>query len=181
MQVDRPVADRAAARQRNGGFSAPRQHRPQHQDRSAHLADHVVWRDGRGDFFRLKGHFAPDFALLDARHRSRDPKLVHEVREIIDVGQPREVRKRQLFIGQKRTGQKRQCAVLGARDRDLAFEALATGDANGVPRRALAAYSAFSSVHWSGCWFSRAKSITWETLVSATSYVNTPQTATPCW
>ena len=28
---------------------------------------------------------------------------------------------------------------------------------------------AFSSVHWSGCWFWRAKSMTWCTLVSATS------------
>ena len=28
---------------------------------------------------------------------------------------------------------------------------------------------AFSSVHWSGCWFCRAKSITWLTLLSATS------------
>jgi len=28
---------------------------------------------------------------------------------------------------------------------------------------------AFSSVHCSGCWFSRAKSMTWVTLVSATS------------
>ena len=28
---------------------------------------------------------------------------------------------------------------------------------------------AFSSVHWSGCWFSRARSITWVILVSAIS------------
>ena len=31
------------------------------------------------------------------------------------------------------------------------------------------AFYAFSSVHWSGCWFWRAKSITWFTFVSATS------------
>ena len=34
-------------------------------------------------------------------------------------------------------------------------------------RRALT--QAFSSVHWRGCWLARAKSITWPTLVSATS------------
>jgi hypothetical protein len=41
------------------------------------------------------------------------------------------------------------------------------------------AYS-FSIVHCSGCSFRRAMSNTWATLVSATSYVNTPQTPTPC-
>ena len=38
---------------------------------------------------------------------------------------------------------------------------------------------AFSSVHNSGCWCARANSLTWVTLVSATSRVNTPHTPFP--
>lgn len=40
-------------------------------------------------------------------------------------------------------------------------------------------FQSFSMVHCNGCWFCRARSMTCETLVSATSYVNTPHTPTP--
>ena len=176
MQVDRTVADRAAAGQRHGRFAHPRQHRTEHQNRRTHLAHHVVGRDRGGNLLALQRH-APlvAIALLRARHLGRYAQFVEQVPEAVDVGEPRQIAQRQLVVGEERARKKRQRAVLGARNRDLALEALTAGDANGVHRRALAQRArltrgqAFSSVHWSGCWFSRAKSITWLTLVSATS------------
>src|SRR5688572_21652021 len=97
--------------------------------------------------------------------------------EAVHVGEPRQIAERQFVFGQQRTGEQGQRGVLGTGNRDFALEALAALDPDAVHRRALANGGgvasgrryAFSSVHWSGCWFSRAKSITWVTLVSATS------------
>ena len=80
-------------------------------------------------------------------------------------------------FGQQRARKQCQRRILRAADRNVAFEAGAALDPDTVHRRALAAGDdgangdgqAFSSVHCNGCWFSRAKSITWLTLVSATS------------
>ncbi len=44
--IDRPRADRTAARQRNPGFTRARHQRPQHEDRSAHGFHHLVGRHG---------------------------------------------------------------------------------------------------------------------------------------
>jgi hypothetical protein len=139
VQVDGPVADGAAARKRDGRFAHPRQHRAEHQDRRAHLAHHVVGRDGRGDVARFQRHLALGaVALLGPRHLGRHAQFVEEVTEAVDVGQPRQVAQRQFVRRQQGAGQQRQCAVLRARDRDDALEALAADDANGVHRRALA-------------------------------------------
>ena len=49
MQIDRPIADDAAARQRDGRFLATAQQRPEHADRGAHFSHDFVGRD-RFDF-----------------------------------------------------------------------------------------------------------------------------------
>ena len=50
MQIDRPVADDAAARQRDGRFFATAQQRAEHANRGAHFAHDIVGRD-RFDLF----------------------------------------------------------------------------------------------------------------------------------
>ena len=51
MQIDRPIADDAAAGQRDGRFFAAAEERPEHADRRAHLPHDVVRRD-RFDLLR---------------------------------------------------------------------------------------------------------------------------------
>ena len=57
MQIDRAVADDAAARQRNRGLLLASEQRPEHADRRAHFADDFVRRDCF-DLFRLDPHRA---------------------------------------------------------------------------------------------------------------------------
>ena len=45
MQINRPVANDAAARECDGRFLAPTQQRSKHTNRSAHFSDDVVGRD----------------------------------------------------------------------------------------------------------------------------------------
>ena len=61
--VDRRSRSRPAAKRR---FSGARQHRAEHENRRAHLANHVVGRDGRGDLAGLEADLSAEFALLDA-------------------------------------------------------------------------------------------------------------------
>ena len=42
MEIDRPCADRAAARKRHACLTIARQQRPKHKDRGTHLADKVI-------------------------------------------------------------------------------------------------------------------------------------------
>jgi hypothetical protein len=138
MEVDRAVADGAAAGQRHGRFSGPSKHRPKHQDRGAHLADHVVGRDRRGDVGRVERHPAAVFAAPDPFDHRRNAELVEQMAEAVDVGEPRQIAERQFVFGEECAGQQRERGVLGARDRDLPLEALAALDPDAVHRRALA-------------------------------------------
>ena len=45
MQIDRPIADDAAAGQRDGRFLSPAEQRTEHADRRAHFAHDLVGRD----------------------------------------------------------------------------------------------------------------------------------------
>ena len=49
VNIDRPRADGAAARQRYGGLAKARQERPQYENGSAHAAHQFIGRDGAGD------------------------------------------------------------------------------------------------------------------------------------
>ena len=64
VQVDGPRADGAAAGQRDDGMAVAREHRPEHQDRGAHLADDVVVGAVVGDRLGADDQHA---ALLQAR------------------------------------------------------------------------------------------------------------------
>jgi hypothetical protein len=177
VQVDRAVADRAAAGQRHGRLAGTGEQRAEHQNRRPHLAHHVVGRDGRSDFLGLEGHAAAELAFPDARDLGRNAKHVEQMSKGVDVGEARQIGEGQLLVGEKRARHQGQRRVLRSADRDLAVEAVAALDPDAVHRGALAlggivtssGGQAFSSVHCSGCWFSRAKSITCVTLVSATS------------
>ena len=65
VQVDRAGADGAAAGQRDDGVAVARQHRPEHQDRGAHLAHDLVVGAVVGDRLGADDQHA---ALLQARH-----------------------------------------------------------------------------------------------------------------
>ena len=132
VEVDGPVADSAAARQRHGGVAGAGEQRPQHQDRRAHPAHHVIGRDSGDQRFGLQRHPPADLALLQTLNLGRHAKLVQEMAEAVDVGEARQVAERQLLVGEDGAGEERQRAVLGARDRDDAFEPLAALDDDGV-------------------------------------------------
>ena len=139
MQVDRPVADCAAARQTDRRFARAANQRPEHEDRRAHLADDVIGRGGAGQPPGAQRHHPAEILRPRSLHQRRDAELVEQVPETVDIGEPRQ--------------------EVGGRSR--------------LPRYA------FSIVHCNGCWFSRAKSITCVTFVSATSYEKVPQMPTP--
>ena len=69
MQIDRTVADDAAARQRNGGFFASAEQRSDHANRCAHFAHDIVGRD-RFDLLRRHADCAAGALHLRAEMRS---------------------------------------------------------------------------------------------------------------
>ena len=91
MQVDRTIADRAAAGQRHRRLAGAGEQRPEHQHRRAHLAHHVVGCDGRGDLARLQRHPSAELALLDPGDAGRDAELIEQMAEGVDVGEARQV------------------------------------------------------------------------------------------
>ena len=115
VQIDRPHADVAPARQRHTRLAHPSQQRTQHQERSAHLAHDVIRRLGIGD--RPADRQTPPVIVQPVhRHAVLRQQLVHG----LDVGQARHVRQHQPFVGQHPRGHQRQGGVLGAADGDLA-------------------------------------------------------------
>ena len=118
VEVDRTVADRAAAGQRYGRLAGAREQRAEHEDRGAHLAHQIVGRDRTGDPHRLERYVAAEVLGPLAGDRMADAELRHQVLEAVDVRQPRQIAQRQRLFGQQRAGYQRQRGVLGARNGD---------------------------------------------------------------
>ena len=127
VQVDRPGADRAAARQRDARLARAGQQRAEHQDRGAHLAHDVVGRLGAGDRAAERQRAAVVADRIDG-----DAVLGQQQAHGLDVGKPRHVAEHQALVGQQGGGHQRQGGVLGAADDDLAGERPAAADADAV-------------------------------------------------
>ncbi len=115
VQIHRPRADRAAAGQGDEGVPVARQHRPQHEDRGAHLAHDVVI--GAVIVQRVTRK-RQNLAVLQ-RHDlgpERPQKLAHRR----DIAQARGIRQRQRLFRQKRRRHQSKAGVLCARDWDAA-------------------------------------------------------------
>jgi hypothetical protein len=125
MQVHGPCPDRAAAGQRDAGLAHPRQERAEHQDRGPHLAHDVVWGLGVAD--RAADGERPIRTGLETA-----PVLGDELRHRRDVGQLRHVGEHEPLVGQHAGRHERQRGVLGAADRDAAFERPAAADADPI-------------------------------------------------
>ncbi len=128
VQIDGPVADGAAAGQRDGRFPAARQHRAEHEDRGAHLAHQIVGCDGGGQARCLERDNAAKFFRALAANAGADAELRHQVLEPVDIGQPRQVAQCNRFLGQQRARDQRQRAVLRTRNRDGAGKAVAAAN-----------------------------------------------------
>ena len=137
VQIDRPVADRAAAGQRHRRLPRPRQHRPEHENRRAHPPHHVVGRGGREDLLGAQRHPPPDLALLEPLDLGRHAEPVEQMPEAVDVGQPRQIGERQLLVGEQRARQQGERGVLRPRDGNRAFEPGTADDVNRVHASAL--------------------------------------------
>ncbi len=124
MDVDRPRADGAAARQRNAGLARARQQRAQHQDRGAHLRDDVVGRLGVSDVAADRQGMAG--AVLDIL--DRDAVLFEQQPHGGDVVDPWHVAEHHALRRQQARHQQLQGGVLGAADRDLAVQRASATD-----------------------------------------------------
>ena len=92
--IDRPLPDRATARQRYMRFAEAGQHRAEHQDRRAHRLDEVVGGFERGN--RIGAQRDPVLAALD-RHAHAFEQLKHGA----DVAQVRHVQNFQRLARQQ--------------------------------------------------------------------------------
>ena len=101
MQVNRPVADGAAAGQAYRRLAHARHKRAQHKDGRAHLAHNVIGGDGVVDRLAVKRQAAArQHAALAALDGDSDAEMVEEVSECGDIRQPRQVLKRDLVFRQ---------------------------------------------------------------------------------
>ena len=135
VQVDRPRADGAAARQRDARLAAARQQRAQHPEARAHAADQLVGRGGVDDVARGQmeglaqvrrgiGALAVDGEV--------DAVVAQDARQQVDVGEVRHVLQGQPVGRQQARDHQRQGRVLGAGDRDGAVQRAAAGDADAI-------------------------------------------------
>jgi hypothetical protein len=136
VQVDRAVADRAAAGQRHGRLARTGEQRAEHQDRGAHLADDVIGGDGRGQPAGSRSHDPAEIVRAGAFDRSRGAELVEQMAEAVDIGEPRQVAQRQRLIGQQRAGHQRKRGILGAGNGDFSGQAVSAADEDTVHGRA---------------------------------------------
>ena len=148
VQVDRTVADRAAAGQRHRRLARARDQRPEHQDRRAHLADDVVRRLGRGQLARAHRHHAAEILGPRALDLGRRAELVEQMPEAVDIGEPRQVAQRHRLLGQQRARHQRQRRILRARDGQFAGQAIAAADEDTVHGRASIAATRSRRKRW---------------------------------
>ena len=162
MQIDRTVSRSRSPGPRTA-LPCRGQHRPR-PHRRAHSANHVVRRDGRCDLARLE-------IMLRRICPRLTPSILVETPSWLSSG--RNVRRRRgAAIGRvaarchQRAGSSVSAAFF-AEIRDLASRRRPPGSrcchralngCEGWQRHPPARNAAFSSVHWSVCWFSRAKS-----------------------
>ena len=119
--VDRPRADRAAARQRDPRLAEARQQRTEHQDRRAHRLDQLVRRLGQRDSARVER--APR-RRRSALRSARTPMLRSSF-SVVSTSCSRGTFDSVDRLGrQQRGAQFGQRGILGAGDRHLALEPL---------------------------------------------------------
>ena len=120
MQIDRPIADDATARHRDGRFFAAAEQRAEHANRRAHFAHDIVGRD-RFDLLRGHGDRAAGAFHLRAEMRQN---LQHVMR----VAQIRHATDDARLACEQRRRQDRQRRVFRAADLDRAGERVAAVD-----------------------------------------------------
>ena len=129
VQVHRPGADRAAARQRDLRLSGPGQQRPQHIERCPHLAHQIIGRKAADD---LTGgqHGLRAVGALAFHHLRAQP--LQQFAQEPGIRQPRHVGQPQRLVGQQAGRHQFDGRVLGAADRDLSLKACAAGDGDPI-------------------------------------------------
>ncbi|MCY1169016.1 hypothetical protein D9M73_90300 [compost metagenome] len=132
MQIDRAIADRAAARQRHGRLACAPDQRAQHQNRRAHFAHDVIRCFGRGQLARADRHHPTEILGPRALDPSRATELVEQMPEAVDIGQTRQVAQRHRLLGQQRARHQRERGVLGTGDGETARQAIAAANENTI-------------------------------------------------
>ena len=137
MQVDRAVADRAAAGQGDRRFARAGEQRAEHEDGCAHLAHDVIGRDGRGHASGAHRHHPAEILRPRAFDHGRCAELVEQMAEAVHIREARQVAQRQRLIGQQRARQQGQRAVLGAGDGKAAAQTIAAANDDAIHRLAI--------------------------------------------
>ena len=121
QEIDRPGADRAAARQRHARRAHSRDERRDHPEAGAHLRHQFIRRRGVDDGAgaQMRGLAGPR-VLADplAVDRIVDAVIAEDMRKLGDVGEAGQVFERQRLIRQQRGDHQRQRGVFRARNRD---------------------------------------------------------------
>ena len=134
VNVDRPGADGAAARQGHLGPPIAGDQRTQHQDRGPHLAHQVVRRPRLEDPTGAQLQHPPVMAAIGglAVEMDLDAELGEQIGHGGDVGHMGQVAQGQRLVGQEGCGHERQGRVLGPANGNVAFEATAAANAYSV-------------------------------------------------
>ena len=119
MQVDRPIADVAAAGKRDAGFAPLGQQRPQHAETGPHPADKLVIGDVRSSIDDAQRQ------LVAAAARDAGPQRFEQGRQRVDVDQAGHAVKDRFAVGGQSRRHQGQRRVLRPADRD--------GSAKGFP------------------------------------------------
>ncbi len=123
MQIHRPRADGAAARQRYFGVTHARQKRAQHDEARAHLAHDVVIGRGAREVCgaeAIAAALAQRLARRPIDRNAEQPQQIGHKRHIRELGHIGEGERR---IAQQASGHQRQSRILGATDGDFTLEA----------------------------------------------------------
>ena len=114
VQIHRACANCTAPGKRDNRMPVPRQHRPEHEDGSAHFAYDIVMRHMVVDCVaRHREHLT----ILQAGHLC--PQRLQQGRHRLDIAQTRRIGQRQRLLAQQRGGHQSQTGVLGPGNRDL--------------------------------------------------------------
>ena len=132
VQIDRPRADRAPARQRDLGVAGARDERPQNVERGPHLTDQVVGRERADDLAGMQNGL---FAIVACPLDDLGAKTLQQARQEARIGQPRHVGKSQRFVGKQAGRHQLDGGILGAADGDLTMQPRAAGDGDAIQTR----------------------------------------------
>ena len=140
QQVDRPGADRAAARQRDARRAHAGQQRGDHPEARAHLRHHFIGcgrvDDGAGAQMRrlARAGLLADTLAID---RIVDALIAKDVGELSDVSETRQIFQGQRLIGEKRRDHQRQRGILRPGNRDRAVQCRAAANLYAIHPRSL--------------------------------------------